>query len=75
MTAAIETPFGHSLPPEGPHTVTFHFPTWAAAVRFRDGDMSLMAKIKSIYPRFMPFGPSAQVSNAVMTAFAAGLAN
>lgn len=57
----ITTEFGHSLPPEGPHTVSFHFPGWNTAIRFRDGDMSIFAQLKSIYPRFTPFGPARQV--------------
>lgn len=61
MATEVETPFGHSLPPEGAHTITFHVPKWESAVKFREGDMSLVARLKSIYPRFMPFGPSAVV--------------
>lgn len=59
--AAIDTPFGHSLPPEGPHTVTMHAPGWTTALRFRDGDLTIINQLKSIYPRFFPFGPAAQV--------------
>ncbi len=58
---AITTVFGHSLPPEGPHTITMHFPGWDVAIRFRDGDDSLMKHFTSIYPRFGPFGLTAQV--------------
>lgn len=61
MATSVETPLGHSVPPEGPHTVTFHVPTWANALRFRDGDASLFMQLKSVYPRFSPFGPSALV--------------
>lgn len=57
----ITTEFGHSLPPEGPHTITVHFPGWDAAMRFRDGDMSIFAQLRSLYPRFAPFGPARQV--------------
>ncbi|KAI1866491.1 hypothetical protein JX265_007792 [Neoarthrinium moseri] len=62
---AVETPFGHSLPPEGPHTVTLHAPKWESALRFRDGDMSLFAQLKSVYPRFFPFGPSAALMQGI----------
>ncbi|KAK7907941.1 hypothetical protein PG985_015244 [Apiospora marii] len=60
--AAIDTPFGHSLPPEGPHTVTMHAPGWTTALRFRDGDLTIINQLKSIYPRFFPFGPAAQLT-------------
>ncbi|KAK9788985.1 putative Cystathionine gamma-synthase [Seiridium cardinale] len=59
MAAAVQTAFGHALPPEGPHTITMHAPKWETALRFREGDMSLIRQLKSIYPRFFPFGPSA----------------
>lgn len=60
--AEVPTPFGHSLPPEGPHTITLHAPGWDAAMRFRDGDFSVIAQLRSVYPRFFPFGPAATVS-------------
>ncbi|KAK6221091.1 hypothetical protein LQW54_001664 [Pestalotiopsis sp. IQ-011] len=65
MATEVETPFGHSLPPEGAHTITFHVPKWESAVKFREGDMSLVARLKSIYPRFMPFGPSAVLTKEI----------
>ncbi|ORY57476.1 cystathionine gamma-synthase [Pseudomassariella vexata] len=61
----MPTPFGHSLPPEGAHTITFHIPTWETATGFRDGDASIISRLKSVYPRFFPFGPSAQFMQAV----------
>ncbi len=54
--APITTAFGHALPPESPHTITAHAPTWKTAMAFRDGDQVLLGKLKSIYPRFGPFG-------------------
>ncbi|KAK7989098.1 ankyrin repeat domain-containing protein [Apiospora arundinis] len=60
--AAIDTPFGHSLPPEGPHTITVHAPGWTTAIRFRDGDLTIINQLKSIYPRFFPFGRAAQLT-------------
>ncbi|KAF3016194.1 hypothetical protein E8E14_010888 [Neopestalotiopsis sp. 37M] len=65
MATAVQTPFGHSLPPEGAHTITFHVPKWESAIKFREGDMSLVARLKSIYPRFMPFGPSAKLTQEI----------
>lgn len=58
----ITTEFGHSIPPEGPHTVTFHIPRWETGMRFRDGDMTVFAQLRSLYPRFCPFGPAREVS-------------
>ncbi|KAI0144261.1 cystathionine gamma-synthase [Xylariaceae sp. FL1272] len=64
-TAAVVDPsqveLGNSLPPYGPHTVTMHAPGWDAAMQFRNGDTRLMTKMKSIYPRFSPWGPSRQL--------------
>lgn len=62
---AITTEFGHSLPPEGPHTITFNIPGWDAAMRFRDGDMATFARMRSMYPRFAPFGPTRQLAAAI----------
>ncbi|KAH8676082.1 cystathionine gamma-synthase [Xylariales sp. PMI_506] len=61
----IDTPIGHSIPPQGPHTVTIHAPTWEHAKWFRDADPRLIAQLKSIYPRFFPFGPSAEFVGAI----------
>ncbi|KAI3322046.1 cystathionine gamma-synthase [Xylariaceae sp. AK1471] len=57
--------FGQSLPPHGPHTITMHVPKWETGVRFRDGDMSLLMQLKSIYPRFSPFGLSATLCKSI----------
>lgn len=61
----LTTEFGHSLPPEGPHAITFHIPGWDAALRFRDGDMAIFTRLRSMYPRFAPFGPIRQLSAAI----------
>jgi cystathionine gamma-synthase len=58
----ITTELGHSMPPEGPHTISLHAKGWDVALRFRDGDPTLMAKLKSIYPRFCPFNETMMVS-------------
>ena len=59
----IDTEFGHSAPPEGPHTITIHIPGWDNVMRFREGDKEFMTRIKSIYPRFKPSNESMQVSS------------
>lgn len=61
----ITTEFGHSLPPESPHTITFNIPGWDKAMRFRDGDRTVFGMMSSMYPRFSPFGPTRQLAAAV----------
>jgi len=58
----LTTEFGHSMPPEGPHTVTFHVPGWTTILGIRDGDQALFARFRSMYPRFAPWGLCRQVS-------------
>ena len=58
----ITTEFGHSIPPEGKHTITMHAPSWKAMIDFRDGDMSIFQKLVSLYPRFSPWADARQVS-------------
>ncbi|KAI1378584.1 cystathionine gamma-synthase [Hypoxylon crocopeplum] len=62
---ASQTEFGQSLPPHGPHTITTHLPGWETAMKFRDGDMSVISRAKSVYPRFFPFGPSGALCHAI----------
>lgn len=66
ITNPIATEFGHSLPPESPHNVTTHAPGWDTVLRFRDADLSLFMTIKSLYPRFSPWGPARQVSDRLL---------
>lgn len=61
----ITTEPGHSIPPEGPHTITLHYPGWANALRFRDGDMTILTQLRSVYPRFGPFGLVRQLAVAI----------
>ncbi|KAI1166821.1 cystathionine gamma-synthase [Nemania serpens] len=56
---------GLSLPPHGPHAITTHIPGWNVAERFRDRDVSLLGQLKSIYPRFSPFGLSATLCQSI----------
>jgi cystathionine gamma-synthase len=64
MASGVQTEFGHSLPPEGPHTVTFHMPGWEVASMFHNEvDLRpVIARLKSIYPRIFPLGLDASVS-------------
>lgn len=61
----ITTELGHSTPPEGPHTITFHLPGWDTSIRFRNGDTAIHARLRSVYPRLAPFGLTRQLSTAI----------
>ena len=66
MTAqAITVPFGASMPPQGPHTITTNLGTWKNSMKLLEGDQEIMGQIKSLYPRFMPMGPVRDVSIAL----------
>jgi hypothetical protein len=58
----INTQFGHSLPPEEPHAITFYMKGWQTALRIRDGDATLFSEVVSMYPRILPWGDVRQVS-------------
>lgn len=57
----ITTEIGHSLAPEGSHTVTFHLPGWDTSIAFRKGDPEVLVHLRSIYPRFGPFFQAREV--------------
>lgn len=57
----VEKKFGHSMPPYSPHTITAHVPGWQTMVGFRDGDKSILPLLKSMYPRFTPWGHCREV--------------
>ncbi|KAF8142299.1 pyridoxal phosphate-dependent transferase [Mycena galopus ATCC 62051] len=62
----ITTETGYPVPPAGPHTITVQVRgSWDEALKFRDRDPSLLQKIRSIYPRFMPFGAAKELSIAI----------
>ncbi|KAJ6515582.1 pyridoxal phosphate-dependent transferase [Mycena sanguinolenta] len=61
----IATEIGHSLPPEGPHTITVHARGWETGVGLFRGDQSLVQKLRSIYPRILPFGHAQALSAKV----------
>ncbi|KAK0655696.1 cystathionine gamma-synthase [Cercophora newfieldiana] len=64
-TKQITTQFGHSLAPEGPHTITFHVPGWDSIVAFRAGDPAILSQMRSIYPRFGPFFEARELAAAI----------
>lgn len=64
----ITTEFGHSMPPEGKHNITVHFPGWKVITDFRDGDTSILTKLVSMYPRFGPWADAREVSVCPSTA-------
>lgn len=58
----INTEFGHSIPPEEPHNITFYIPGWETARALRKGDPAVLSRLASIYPRFGPWCEVRQVS-------------
>lgn len=49
-----ESEFGHAPPPQTPYSIISNLPGWEMLERFREGDLSPMAKVVHIYPRFTP---------------------
>ena len=49
-----QSEFGHAPPPQTPYSVISNLPGWDLLEQVRDGDMSPMAKVVHIYPRFGP---------------------
>ncbi|KAF9879307.1 cystathionine gamma-synthase [Colletotrichum karsti] len=47
--------WGHCIPPESNYGITTYAPGWDSAIKFREGDQALMARVVHIYPRFGPF--------------------
>ncbi|KAK1754854.1 pyridoxal phosphate-dependent transferase [Echria macrotheca] len=64
----LKTPPGHSIPPQVPHNITFHFPGWDAVTTFRRGDPELFASLRSIYPRLGPFFQAKELMDRVHSA-------
>ncbi|KAL8375884.1 hypothetical protein RB595_007149 [Gaeumannomyces hyphopodioides] len=66
MPARINnTEYGHSCPPEGPHAITIHAKGWDSAMGIRDGDMAVLSRLVSMYPRFAPWGLCRQLLAAI----------
>ena len=57
-----QSDFGHAPPPQTPYSIISNLPGWGMLRNFRDGDMSPMAKVVHIYPRFGPTHSAAMVS-------------
>ncbi|OBT75684.1 hypothetical protein VF21_05906 [Pseudogymnoascus sp. 05NY08] len=53
MSAKIQTPLGHAIPPASYHSLTAHMPTWSHSVRFAERDPELIASLKTMYPRII----------------------
>ncbi|KAM0455384.1 hypothetical protein ACHAPV_000685 [Trichoderma viride] len=49
-----QSDFGNAPPPQTPYSIISNLPGWDLLQRFRDGDMSPMARVVNIYPRFGP---------------------
>ncbi|KAF2499867.1 cystathionine gamma-synthase, converts cysteine into cystathionine [Lophium mytilinum] len=70
MTSAITTEFGTAIPAFGSgdsnHIITSHLPTWDATVAFGNFDMSMLMRIKTLYPRMMPHKYIAQLTEKIV---------
>ena len=58
-----ETEFGVAPPPQTPYSIITNIPRWEVNQRIRDGELSLAAQLKHIYPRFGPMHHVAQVGD------------
>ncbi|KAL2270223.1 hypothetical protein VTJ83DRAFT_2407 [Remersonia thermophila] len=65
----IDTAFGHSLPPEAPHNITFHIPGWETARALRRGEKYVYDRLDSIYPRFGPWREVKELANVLHPLF------
>ncbi|KAF7186538.1 putative cystathionine gamma-synthase [Pseudocercospora fuligena] len=65
----IDTEIGTACPPapnhSDKHSVTIHMPKWQAILDFVEGKPAIMAKIKNIYPRFMPIADVADLTKRI----------
>ena len=61
VVLAPQSEFGVAPPPTTPYSIVSNIPLWENSRKFRDGDMSVAAKLKHIYPRFGPTHYVAQV--------------
>ncbi|TEA19300.1 putative cystathionine gamma-synthase [Colletotrichum sidae] len=57
--------WGHCVPPESNYGITTYAPGWESAIKFREGDQALMARVVHIYPRFGPFRTVAEALRAI----------
>ncbi|KXT04755.1 hypothetical protein AC578_9729 [Pseudocercospora eumusae] len=65
----IDTEIGTACPPapnhSHKHAITIHMPKWQAILDFVEGKPAIMAKIKNIYPRFMPIAEAADLTKRI----------
>jgi cystathionine gamma-synthase len=54
--------FGHAPHPQTPYAILSNMPGWQTTKNIREGDTSALAKLKHIYPRFLPWSYVGQVS-------------
>lgn len=57
-----QSDFGNAPPPQTPYSIISNLPGWDLLRNFRDGDMSPMARVVNIYPRFGPTQFAGKVS-------------
>lgn len=61
VVLTTQSEFGHAPPPATPYSIATNLPGWDLVTRVRDGDMSPMASVVHIYPRFGPKHAVAEV--------------
>ncbi|RDW59967.1 hypothetical protein BP6252_13054 [Coleophoma cylindrospora] len=60
-----QSAFGHAPPPQTPYSFITNVPKWDQLRRVRDGDMTPMAGVVHIYPRFSPTHFVAQLGQEI----------
>ncbi|RDW56381.1 hypothetical protein BP5796_13203 [Coleophoma crateriformis] len=60
-----QSAFGHAPPPQTPYSFVTNVPEWDQLRRVRDGDMTAMAGVVHIYPRFSPTQFVAQLGQKI----------
>ncbi|KJZ74939.1 hypothetical protein HIM_05670 [Hirsutella minnesotensis 3608] len=57
--------FGHAPPPQTPYSIITNIPGWDLLHSIREGDMSSLARLVHIYPRFSPTHFAARLGQEV----------
>lgn len=61
VVLTTQSEFGHAPPPQTPYSIVSNIPLWENSQKLLEGDASIVARLKHIYPRFGPTQYAAQV--------------
>lgn len=61
VVLTTQSEFGHAPPPQTPYSIVSNIPLWENSQKLLEGDASIIARLKHIYPRFGPTQYVAQV--------------